>query len=340
MMELSVHSFPDAEPRPFVVSYILIPGFSMLALSSAIEPLRSANRLLGTERFRWNIIGPYKGQISASNGLEISAEYEISAAPDADLTIVVASLGLENFSDKKLMEHLRKLRRSGQMFGAISSGTLILAQAGVLHNRSATVHWESLDAMTAAHPNLQLSTELFRIDGQVYTAAGGAAAMDMVLELIASLEGRAIAADIADQFLHGVIRPSSDAQRADVKWRYRLTDRRLEKAIAMMEGAYDPPIKISVIASTVGISDRQLERLFRKTLGKTPSAFYLTLRLEHAHARLVGSTDSLARIAQTTGFSSPGHFSRAYKSWSGSSPLATRNRLGRDLSPEYKTTSK
>lgn len=326
-MQASRNTVVDAAERPFVVSYFLVPGFSMLALSSAIEPLRSANRLLGADRFKWHVIGTQKGPVSASNGLEINAEYDLDDTPQADLTIVVASLGLESFSDKRLHKHLRWLRRHDKMLGAISNGTLILAQAGVLHGRHATIHWETLDALTAAYPNLQVSSELFRIDGKVFTAAGGAASMDMMLELIAGLECRSIAADVADQFLHGVMRPSSEVQRADVKWRYRLTDKRLEKAIAIMNGAFDPPVAIAEIASEIGISDRQLERLFRKFLGKTPSAFYLTLRLERAHARILGSTDSLARIAQTTGFSSQAHFSRAYKAWGGVSPLETRNRL-------------
>ncbi len=248
----------NATKRPFVVSYFLVPGFSMLALSSAIEPLRSANRLMGVEKFRWNIIGTSKGPISASNGLEISAEYDIREPPKTDLMIVVASLGLESFVDRKLLQHLRGLRRQNKMYGAISNGTLILAQAGVLHGRNATIHWEMLETLSATYPDLQVGSELFRIDGNVYTAAGGAAAMDMMLELIASLEGRSLAAGVADQFLHGVMRPSNENQRADVRWRYRLTDRRLEKAVAIMDKTCNLPVKISEIASKIGVSERQL----------------------------------------------------------------------------------
>ncbi len=331
-MHSTKFSAANLAERPFVVSYFLVPGFSMLALSSAIEPLRSANRLLGVERFRWNVIGTRKGPVSASNGLEISAEYDIEGTPQADLTIVVASLGLESFSDKKLLQHLRWLRRHDRMFGAISNGTLILAQAGVLDGRKTTIHWEMLDTLTATYPDLQVSSELFRIDGKVCTAGGGAASMDMMLELIASREGRSVAADVAEQFLHGAIRPSTDAQRPDLKWRYKLTDRRLENAIKTMDKNYVSPVRISDIAAKIGVSERQLERLFVKAVGKTPSAFYLELRLERAHVLMLSTTDSLEKIAELTGFSSQAHFSRAYKAWRGTSPMAVRKKSEAEMS--------
>lgn len=333
MSTYSLHS-PDGSfrERPFVVSYFLVPGYSMLALSSAIEPLRSANRVLGEERFRWNVIGTRIGPVGASNGLEIRADYGLDDIPSTDLTIIVASLGLENHSDKKLLQHIRWLRRQDQMIGAISNGTMILAQAGALDGRKVTIHWEMHDRLMASFPDLDVSTDLFRIDRNTFTAGGGAASMDMMLELISRREGRAVAADVAEQFLHGVIRPPTDGQKSDPKWRYRLTDRRLEKAITIMEKQIDPPVRISDMAQEIGISERQLERLFLKALGRTPSAFYLNLRLERAHARILGTTESLERIALATGFSSQSHFSRAYKTWCGTSPLAVRNGLNGDVS--------
>ena len=313
-------------PSPFRVSCFLVPGFSMLALSSAIEPLRSVNLLLGEERYRWRVVSSAKGPVSASNGLEVRAEYDLDDPPETDLTLVVASLGLGNYADRKLLTHVRWLSRHGELVGAVSNGAIILAKAGIVGGRRITIHWESLDKLSDMCPDAHVRSELFCFDGTILTAAGGAAAMDMMLELIALREGRNVAIDVAEQFVHGVIRPASDAQRLDPTWRYRLTDPRLETAIRIMIANLSRPLRIARLAEIAEVSERQLERLFHKSLGATPSAFYLNLRLENAHMRTIGTTDSLEAIADVTGFSSQAHFSRAFKTRYGVSPKAVRDR--------------
>lgn len=304
----------------------------MLALSSAIEPLRSANRLLGVDRYQWNVLGARKGPIRASNGLETRADYDLSDPPDADLTIIVASLSLDDYTDKKLMGHIRWLHRQGNPVGAISNGTWLLAAAGILAHRHVTIHWESLETLAASYPDVDVSAELFCIDKTIFTAAGGASAMDLMLELIGRREGRDIAADVAEQFLHGKARASSEFQRNDLRWRYKLTDKRLETVIRLMEENHVSPISISKLAERVELSERQLERLFSEQVKATPSRFYLDLRLNRAWTRLVASTDTLEEIAEISGFSSQAHFSRAFKLWSGASPLTVRRDRRREES--------
>ena len=113
-----------------------------------------------------------------------------------------------------------------------------------------------------------------------------------------------------------------------MRWRYRVTDRRLEAAIRMTEDRMAAPLKIRRLAELTGVSERQLERLFEASFGKSPSEFYMDLRLKAARAKLLGSTDSLEQIAEALGFSSQAHFSRAIKAWCGASPLSIRRRRG------------
>lgn len=316
----------DDNKNPFTVSYFLVPGYSMMALSSAIEPLRSINRLLGRECYRWEISARCSGPVVASNGLELQAKYGLDDPPPVDLTIVVASLGLDEYGGAQLLKHLRWLQRHNRMMGAVSNGTFLLAQAGVVGKRHVTVHWESMDDLLLRYPDLNITSQLFCFDDGLLTAGGGSASMDMMLELLGRREGRIIASAVAEQFLHGAVRSSSELQRNAVQWRYQLTDGRLERAVQSMEANLAPPIRIARLASTVGLSERQMERLFLKAFGKTPSAFYMHLRLSHAHSRLIGTTDSLEEIADSMGFSSHGHFSRAFKIWCGTSPSEVRNR--------------
>lgn len=314
---------------PFRVTFLLVEGFSMMALSSAIEPLRAANRLLGAQRYEWTLAADHAGLIAASNGIEIKAQHGVDTASETDLTVVVASLFPKDYQAPRTFAWLRRLRARGRLLGAISSGALLLARAGVLHNTRVTIHWETARELEKSFPDLDVSQELYCWDRGILTAAGGAAAMDMMLALITQIDGEDLAIDVANQFLHGPIRPSSHAQHEDLRWRFRITDERLLAAIKIMKRRLSDPVRIAAIAEQVGISERQLERLFLAEVEKLPSEFYMGLRLQAARGMLLASTESLETIAEQCGFSSLGHFSRSFKARFGESPSVARRRRPR-----------
>ena len=318
---------PAATAAPvFNVAFFLVPGFSMMALSSAVEPLRSVNRMVGECRYDWHIVAKEKGPVSAGNKLEITAAHGLADSPCCDLTIVVASLDAEGYHEPKVFEWLRKRHEERGMLGAVSNGTLILARAGLLAGRRATIHWEMQRWLAEEFPAIKVRADLYCIDRDVMTAAGGIAAMDMMLAMIAERDGREIAADVSEQFLHGPVRASTERQRRDVRWRYDVTDRRLVTIIRLMEENLSDPIKISQVSDVAGVSERQMERLFESALGTSPSEFYLRIRLRVARARLLHSTESLEKISDFCGFSSPGHFSNAFKICYGEPPSIVRRR--------------
>lgn len=300
-----------------------------MALSSAIEPLRAANRLLQTKRYTWTLVAERAGLVAASNGIEIKAEYGVETAPEADLTVVVASIFPADYQAPKVFGWLRQLRARGRFVGAISNGTLLLARAGVVHNTRVTIHWEMAQCLAEQYPDLVVSQDIYCWDRGVLTAAGGTAAMDMVLAVIMQFDGDDLAVEVANQFLHGPIRPSTHLQREDARWRFNITDNRLLRAIEIMGLRLSDPVRIRWIAKQVDISERQLERLFVAEVGKLPSKFYMSLRLRAARGILLTSTETLDAIADQCGFSSLGHFSRAFKSEFGESPSVTRRRRPR-----------
>jgi transcriptional regulator GlxA family with amidase domain len=295
-----------------------------MALSAALEPLRSVNRLTNQERYIWNMVGLEPGEVAASNGLEVMASFGLADAPLADLTIVVASLRIETFRNRALFGFLRSVKKQQKLIGAISNGPLILARAGLLAGRRVTIHWEMQQQLSEEFPNVNVTDNLFCRDVDVLTCGGGTASMDMMLDFIGMREGFEVAANVSEQFLHGPVRTSTELQRQDVRWRYGLSDGRLEAVIQMMEAQLENPARISKLAELAEVSERQLERLFHGKFGKSPSAFYLELRLKAAWARLLSTTETLGEIADAVGFSSQAHFSRAMKNWSGQSPLAIR----------------
>lgn len=309
----------------FAVELLALPGFSMMALSATIEPLRSVNRLAGDSLYRWIVTTPGGGRVTASNGLELSAE-PFMAKSAARLTIVVASLGIEGFRDAPVLHALRQ-RRSGPMsVGAVSNGALLLGRAGLLRQRRATIHWEMQQRLAEEIPEAEITDRLFCIDREVITAGGGTAGMDMMLAFIAMRDGREIAGDVAEQFLHGRPREGSETQRLDTMIRYKITNPHLLRAIRIMERHQSDPVKIGRVAELVGVSERQLERCFDAAFGMAPSDFYMSLRLKAARRHLLDSTEPLEAIAELTGFSSPGHFSRAFKAWAGIPPSVLRRR--------------
>lgn len=319
------------QDEPFQVVFFVVEGFSLMALSSAIEPLRSVNRLLGEKRYVWTVAADKVGQVPASNGLEVAATVDAGSLPRADLTVVVASYDAEIYQNRALFRSLRQLRSERRLIGAVSNGALVLAHAGVLSNRRVTIHWEMQNRLAEEFPDLDVSADIYCWDQGILTAAGDTASMDMMLALIAQREGTETAADVSDQFLHGPVRPSTEMQRQDVRWRFQVTDRRLVAAIRIMEEHQAHPLKIGQVADISGISERQLARLFLAKFDKSPSDFYMELRLKAAKGRLLHTTDSLETIAQNAGFSSLSHFSRCFKTWDGESPSAVRKRHRREV---------
>lgn len=309
---------------PLDIQFVLVDGFSMMALTSAVEPLRAANRLAGVDLFTWTLVSNHAGHAASSSGIEVATRFGFADAPQADLTVVVASFFPEGYNNAALFSRLRRARSAGKTIGAISNGTLILARAGVLGQHRVTVHWENARALELTFPHVNISNELYCRDRNILTAAGGAASMDLFLALIADVHGEALANDVADQFLHGKIRSPSQMQRQDAQWRFRVNDPRLLKALELMQAHMANPKPIPWLAAQIGLSERQLARLFRSDLHMTPSQFYLDLRLRAAHGMIISSTEALEVIAEICGFSSLGHFSRSYKAQFGENPSQAR----------------
>jgi transcriptional regulator GlxA family with amidase domain len=208
---------------------------------------------------------------------------------------------------------LRRLARNGCRLGALSTGSYLLAWAGLLDGFRCTVHWENLDAFREDFPTLDATGELFEIDGARLTCSGGTASMDMILSLIAEAHGRDLAAQVAEQFIHERIRDTHDHQRMSLQGRLGISHPRLLQVIALMEEHLEEPLARAELARRAGLSTRQLERLFRRYLGRTPTRFYLELRLHRARALLTQTAMSILNVALACGFVSASHFSKCYR---------------------------
>ena len=320
----------DAE-KPYRFTFLLLDRFTLMPFSAAIEPLRLANRAAGRQLYDWRLVGlaGAGGQVSCSNGTAVGLDAGLDVDPARHETVIVCGgLDVGRAATRPVLAFLRRMSRSGAAMGAVCTGALVLAEAGLLDGRRATIHWENHDGFAEAYPEVDLYRSVFVHDGNRMTAAGGTSSIDLMLHLIAEDHGDALAADIADQLLHTGIRSDQDRQRLSIATRIGVRHPRLAEVIARMEANLEEPISPAQLAVDAGMSTRQLERLFRRYLNRSPKRYYMETRLGRARNLLMQTDLPIIEVALACGFASPTHFSKCYRAQYGSTPYRERGTGG------------
>ena len=309
---------------PFRVAVILVPGFALMSFASVIEPVRGANRLSGAKYYEWELFAPEGGMVESNSGITVAAA-PVSALEQGsfDLVVVCAASHAEQRRFRVVEETLRRLARRNVALAAVSTGSFVLARAGLLTDRRCTVHWDYADSFAEAFPDIALCNDLFVVDGSILTCAGATAALDMMLQLIGAHHGQDLARQISGQFLHGGIRAAADDQRRMLLG-MGVTNSVVQKAVSLMEAAIEEPVPLSELTQRTGVSQRQLERLCKRYLGATPAQYYVQLRLERARRMLRQTDMSVAEVAIACGFVSLSHFAKVYRRHYGLSPREDR----------------
>jgi len=306
------------------IGLLLIPDFPMMTFSSFIEPMRAANWLSGSDLYRWHLFSANGNPVHASNGIGVLPDGPLAQAPALDALFVCSGLEPHAFADPHALAWLRERAQAGTPIGALSTGTFVLARADLLAGYRCTTHWESLPALAEAYPELNVTGSLFEIDRDRYTCSGGAAAMDLMLHLIATDHGEDLAEAVSNNFIHGRIRAASDRQPMTEQIRLRARAPKLAAAIDLMQTHVEQPLPTGRIAARIGVSRRQLERLFRHHRGCTPRDYYMRLRLEHARILLLETGLSILNVALASGFVSQSHFGACYRAYFGHTPREER----------------
>ena len=308
------------------IGFYLTANFSMLSLAATLEPLRMANRLRGETLYAWDFYCSGDQPVCCSNGLPFSPSRNMQDAADLSTLFVVAGIDAHQLDDPQLYAWLRGLSRRRIAVGATSTGSLLLARAGLLKEHACTIHWENIESLREDFPALRVTDELFEISDQFITCSGGLAGLDMMLQLISYKHGEALATDVAEQCIHPHIRSAHEQQRMAVQLRHKVNHPRLVKALELMRNHIEEHLTCQEIGSRVGLSSRQLERLFQEHLQCTPASHYMTIRLERAQHLLQQSTLSVLQVATASGFTSASYFARCYKQKYGRTPREERRR--------------
>ncbi len=306
------------------IALILLPEFTMMPVTSVIEPLRLANRMSDKPLYKWTLHSIDGQPVAASSGILTMANGDLETIPADAAVIVCGGLNIQHHTDKRLLSWLRKSSRRGVDIGAVCTGAHVLAEAGLLDGYRCTIHWENLPGFTEAFPDIDVTGGLFEIDEDRFTSAGGTTALDMMLSLITTQHGPDMAAQVAETILHSPIRHHSENQRLSLPARIGARHPKLVAIIEKMEENLEDPLSPSLLAKQAGLSTRQLERLFRRYLDRSPKRYYLELRLKKARSLLLQTDMSVINVALACGFSSPSHFSKCYRAYYGRTPYRER----------------
>lgn len=308
--------------RPLTLAALVLPQASILEVASVLDPMRSANRHLGHEAYRWRITSPDGAPVPLTCGIELPSSGPLAAADGADALVVIAGFRQSEVATQPLIRELSRLSPRFTALGGIDAGAWVLARAGLLNGHRATVHWEDLEDLAAAHPQVDVVPDRFVIDRNRFTAGGAAPAADLMLHLIRARHGPATALQVAASFIT-TAREGSEPQVLSQRPDPRL-DPRVAQTVARMEATLDAPEPITALAARVGLTPRRLEMLFRQYLGLPPAAYALDLRLAAARRMIVDTRHPLAEVALRSGFSSPSTLSRAFRAKFGQAPSSLR----------------
>jgi AraC family transcriptional regulator, glycine betaine-responsive activator len=302
----------------------MLPNFSMIAFSSAVEVLRMANYVGRGEHYRWSVYTLDGAPARASNGISVRPAQPPDPENLPDVMIVCGGIHIRDVVDANVCAALAGFARQGIPLGGICTGAYALMVSGLLDGYRCAVHWENLSAVHEEFPHVQFADELFVIDRDRLTCTGGTAPLDLMLDLVGAHLGQPLAAKVSEQFILERIRGATDLQPIPVDARVGFSRAELVEVVRLMEANIKEPLSLEELARLVRLSQRHLQRMFKAYLNVSPTHYYLTLRLKRARELLRTTDASIARVTAVCGFNSPCHFSKAYRVQFGHAPSHER----------------
>ena len=307
--------------------FLTLANYSLIALANAMEPLRMANRVGQGLLYEWTVVTLDGRPEPASIGLAIAPTRALNESGPFDVLFVCGGVEVRDAVSPKLQSALRDAARRGIGLGGLCTGTYALASSGVIDGYRCAIHWENMSAIREEFPRTVFTPELFVIDRDRFTCSGGIAPIDLMLNLIREQHGKELATAICEQFILDRLRDSKDQQHIPLQAQVGAHNQILIKAATLMEANVEEPLPLEELASYVGVSRRQLERLFKRYLGRVPTRYYLELRLRRARELLLQTDLSVMDITVACGFQSPPHFSKCYRGLFGYPPSMERRRV-------------
>lgn len=317
--------------RTQTYAFVLVPGFTLLAFSSAVEPLRIANQLSQQPLYRWLVLSETGGPVASSSGISVAVDGPLSVHDKEARMFVCAGNPPVAATKAAVVAAVQRHHRFGGVVGGICTGAFALASAGLLGARRFTLHWENQPGFAERFPGLMPTANRFETDGRVMTCGGGAASTDMMLQVIAADHGSDLAAMVSEMCLRTVMSGVDPQQRSSLAALMSSRNPVLVATVTLMNSHIEDPLSMDDLAEAAGYCRRHLERLFRDATGKTPGEFYRSLRLDRGR-NLLSTTDlTLQEIAMACGFGSASHFSKCFRARYRTSPTKLKHGIARRM---------
>ncbi|MEO3416356.1 helix-turn-helix domain-containing protein [Roseovarius sp. CAU 1744] len=307
-----------ASPSPVRIAFLIFDQFSNLCLANCLEPLRAANTQTSTHAFDWQIFTPDGAPVLSSSGMQVLPHAPLDALARCDYLFVTASYDHLRHDTPRNRRALRRASRLAGVTVGLDAGPWLMASAGLLDGRRATVHWDLLDGFTEHF--LEVAAEKARVvrDGTLMTCAGAMSALDLTLDLIRDHVGVAARLDVEALFIHRDPPIGADRDQKAVR------DPLVSRALGLMRENIERPLALESLARQLSCQSRTLDRRFRSRLGAPPGTVYRHLRLASARKLLEGTNLGVAEIALRCGYESPAALTRAMRREYGATPTALR----------------
>ena len=312
------------------VGFLTLNNFSMIAFTNALEIMRMANYLLGEQIYQWSVFSMDGKPVEASNGLSVSKTTQLNYVALhenllPDVLLVCGGVDIQHAVTPDVIKLLTQASKHNMWLGGLCTGSYALAKSGLLDGYKCTIHWENMASLCEQFSGIHFMEELFVIDRNRCTCAGGTAPLDLMLAFVAARFGKNLVAEISDQFMVVRARDSKDQQHIPVAARVGYSHKALVEVSALMEANIEEPLSLDELARLASLSQRHLQRMFKHTLNMTPMHYYLNLRLRRARALLLQTEMSVMSVTVACGFQSSCHFSKSYRTLFGYSPSTERN---------------
>lgn len=307
---------------------LLLPGFELNELSALAEAFDCANRVLCETQFDWHLASMDGEPVRSSAGLSVPVARSAQRSDHRHL-FVLSAYGAADLAKPGLSALLCRRYAIGTRIAGIGGACALLVEAGLLNARPCAAHWSLADALAERAPNLDIAARLYVIEERIATCAGRDATLDFALRLIADAAGERPARMVADRLNHARPREANERQLSELDFSGRRGASAIAHTVAAMRRRMTEGEDLEGIAAQSGVSPRQLQRLFRRHLGMTPTQYFLKARLQRARHLLQYSTLNVTEIAIATGFASISHFTRRYTELYGRTPTAERGHTPR-----------
>jgi len=325
--------------RSLVFGFVVVPNFSLIALSACVDPLRLANQVLGHTVYQSVLLSVDGGLVASSDGIQVMTQHSLAQAPGLDVVFVIGPNPIPKRGLRTLALWLKKQAALGLPLGGIDTGAYLMAQAGLLDGYRSTIHWEDHEALAEQFPKVIVTQHFFEVDRDRYTCSGGVAPLDLMTYLLTQAPGSRDLANEVANLLIAERRSLTDVQTVSIIHQSRVTNPVAIEVLRLMEANVAEPLPIGELAQLAGVSLRSLQRLFKQKFERSAERVYLDIRLAHARLLVHRSDKSVRDIAVRTGFASPSHLTARYTPRYGASPQKDRDKRAQGMASKDRLLS-